>query len=235
MTYGRSSCQVMLPIRVGLDPMGKFLVAIFKDDPEFEVIEPQVFGDGVNGKGMRVLHYRKNGKVDVYWQLGIRVDRSTFVVGAWPYWTLETGEPAPGQGGHHTCCPHVSYVADYLPLTWCCRTRPGANDVRGGAYRQTMTEGLTVPSMGLHADGVGNINICGLQDGSIFVDTSFRIAEILVRYCIFSFYRSDPDWRVKFFSIFCQNRSMQEYRENRIILNFFQLFLWQTNLDRARI
>lgn len=31
---------------------------------------------------MRVLRYRKDGRVDVYWQPGVNVDRSTFTVGA---------------------------------------------------------------------------------------------------------------------------------------------------------
>lgn len=82
MTDIRSLRQVMLPIRVSIDPMERLLVATFKDDPEFEGIEPQVFDDAVNGKGMRVLRYRKDGRVDVYWQPGVQVDRSTFVVGA---------------------------------------------------------------------------------------------------------------------------------------------------------
>lgn len=81
-TSVRSSCQLVLPIRVGLDPMEKLLVADFRGDPEFVGIEPQTFDDAVNGKGMRVLRYRKDGRVDVYWQPGVRVDRSTFVVGA---------------------------------------------------------------------------------------------------------------------------------------------------------
>ncbi len=82
MTSLRSSRRVMLPIRVGIDPMEKLLVADFKGDPEFVGIEPQVFDDPVNGKGMRVLRYRKDGKVDVYWQPGVRVDRGSFVIGA---------------------------------------------------------------------------------------------------------------------------------------------------------
>jgi hypothetical protein len=83
MTTGnRSLCRVVLPIRLGIDPMERLLVASFKGDPEFEEFEPQVFDDPVNGKGMRVLRYRKDGKVDVYWQLGVRVDRCTFTVGA---------------------------------------------------------------------------------------------------------------------------------------------------------
>ncbi len=73
--------RIVLPIRVGIDPMEKLLVANFKGDPEFEGIEPQIFDDPVNGRGMRVLRYRKDGMVDVYWQPGVRVDRSTFTVG----------------------------------------------------------------------------------------------------------------------------------------------------------
>jgi len=83
MTTGNQSLrQVVLPIRVGIDPMERLLVASFKGDPEFEGFAPQIFDDPINGKGMRVLRYRKDGKVDVYWQPGVRVDRSTFTVGA---------------------------------------------------------------------------------------------------------------------------------------------------------
>ena len=74
--------RLVLPIRLGIDPMEKLLVASFKGDPEFEGFEPQVFDDPVNGRGMRVLRYRKDGNVDVYWQPGVRVDRNTFAVGA---------------------------------------------------------------------------------------------------------------------------------------------------------
>jgi len=81
-TYSLSLRQIMLPIRLGIDPMERLLVASFKGDPEFEGLEPQVFDDPVNGKGMRVLRYRKLGKVDVYWQHGVHVDRSTFTVGS---------------------------------------------------------------------------------------------------------------------------------------------------------
>ncbi len=77
----RSPRQLVLPIRLGIDPMERLLVASFQGDPEFEGFEPQVFDDPINGRGMRVLRYRKDGKVDVYWQPGVRVDRSTFTVG----------------------------------------------------------------------------------------------------------------------------------------------------------
>jgi len=59
--------KIIIPIRLGIDPMERLLVASFKGDPEFEGFEPQVFDDLINGKGMRMLRYRTNGKVDV-WQ-----------------------------------------------------------------------------------------------------------------------------------------------------------------------
>lgn len=74
--------RLVLPICLGIDPMERLLVASFKGDPEFEGFEPQVFDDPINGRGMRVLRYRKDGKVDVYWQPGVRVDLTTFAVGS---------------------------------------------------------------------------------------------------------------------------------------------------------
>lgn len=62
--------------------MKRLLVATFDGDPEFEALEPQVFDDAVNGKGIRVLRYRKDGRVDVYWQPGVHVDPNSFTLGA---------------------------------------------------------------------------------------------------------------------------------------------------------
>ncbi len=73
--------RIILPIHAGIDPMERLLVASFKGDPEFEGFEPQAFDDPVNGIGVRVLRYRKDGKVDVYWQPGVKVDRNKFTVG----------------------------------------------------------------------------------------------------------------------------------------------------------
>jgi hypothetical protein len=82
MTTGNLSLRRMvLPIRLGIDPMEGLLVANFEGDPEFEGLDPQVFDDPINGRGMRVLRYREDEKVDVYWQPGVHVDRSPFAVG----------------------------------------------------------------------------------------------------------------------------------------------------------
>lgn len=66
------SQQFVLPFKLDMDTMERLLVADFKGDPEFQSFEPQVFDDPVNGKGMRFLRYRKDGKVDIYWEPGIR-------------------------------------------------------------------------------------------------------------------------------------------------------------------
>lgn len=103
--------QVVLPIRLGIDSMEKLLVASFKGDPEFEGLEPQVFDDPVNGKGMRVLRYRKDRKVDVYWQRGVHVDRNTFAVGAGiGDFTETTIEPARLSITEHIVDFHIAFI-----------------------------------------------------------------------------------------------------------------------------
>ncbi len=103
--------RIILPIWLGIDPMERLLVATFKGDPEFEGFEPQVFDDAINGKGMRVLRYRKDGKVDIYWQPGVRVDRSTFTVGAGIGDFMEvTIEPARFEITEHGVDLHVAFT-----------------------------------------------------------------------------------------------------------------------------
>ncbi len=75
-------CRIAFPFKIDIDPMERLIVVSLKDDPEFEMIEPQVFDDPVNGKGMRVILYRKDKKVDIYWQHGVTVDREMITIGA---------------------------------------------------------------------------------------------------------------------------------------------------------
>jgi len=72
--------KLMFPFRLATDYMEKLLVADIKGDPEFSALEPQTFDDPINGKGMRVIRYRRDGTVDVYWQPGVRFNRSTFEI-----------------------------------------------------------------------------------------------------------------------------------------------------------
>jgi len=73
--------KLIVPFMLKLDPMKYVLIADFKDDPEFEGIEPQLFDDSINGKGMRVLMYRKDRKVDVYHESGVKLIDSSYSLG----------------------------------------------------------------------------------------------------------------------------------------------------------
>lgn len=75
------SHRIMFPFRLKFDPMKALFVISIKGDPEFEGLEPQTFDDPINGKGMRILRYHKDGLVDVYWQPGVHVDRLSFKIG----------------------------------------------------------------------------------------------------------------------------------------------------------
>lgn len=73
--------QFVFPFLLGVEPIKRLLIISFKDDPEYEMIEPQYYNDPVFGKGLRILIYRTDKKVDVYYQDGILFDRSDFAVG----------------------------------------------------------------------------------------------------------------------------------------------------------
>lgn len=74
-------CQFVFPFLLGTEPIKRLVVIDFKDDPEYEMMEPQYFSDSVLGTGLRVLLYRKDKKVDVYYQPGIIFDSSAFALG----------------------------------------------------------------------------------------------------------------------------------------------------------
>jgi hypothetical protein len=61
--------------------MERLLVIDFKDDPEFVSVEPQYFDDPFNGKGIRIIRYRKDKKVDVFWERGVTLDFESFNIG----------------------------------------------------------------------------------------------------------------------------------------------------------
>lgn len=73
--------EYVLPFHFMFEPMKRLAVISFKGDGEFEGYEPQFFDDPVNGKGIRLFRYRKNGKVDVYYENSIMHDKS-FSIGA---------------------------------------------------------------------------------------------------------------------------------------------------------
>lgn len=71
-----------IPFKLGVEPMKRLLIADFQNDSAYVSIEPQLFDDKINGKGLRVLVYRTDKMVDVYHQKGVKVDMETFSIGA---------------------------------------------------------------------------------------------------------------------------------------------------------
>ncbi|HNW73331.1 MAG: hypothetical protein PHP04_11725 [Bacteroidales bacterium] len=71
----------LFPFRLNNEPIKRLLVADVKDDAEYEGIEPQLFDNGESGKGLRILMYRKDKKVDVYWQPGVRPGLQNLSIG----------------------------------------------------------------------------------------------------------------------------------------------------------
>jgi hypothetical protein len=76
-----ASRKFAIPFKIGIEPMKRLLIASFDSDSDYEAIEPQLFDDDINGKGLRVLVYRKDKMVDVYYEKDVNVDQETFSVG----------------------------------------------------------------------------------------------------------------------------------------------------------
>ena len=76
-----SSSKYAIPFKIGIEPMKKLLIASFDSDSEYEAIEPQLFDDEINGKGLRVLVYRTDKMVDVYYEKGVKINPETFSIG----------------------------------------------------------------------------------------------------------------------------------------------------------
>ncbi len=68
--------KYVLPFHFVFEPMRRLAVISFKGNKEFEGFEPQLFDDPINGKGIRLLRYRKDRKVDVYYEEGVIPDQN---------------------------------------------------------------------------------------------------------------------------------------------------------------
>ncbi len=82
--------KFIFPFLLGSEPIKRLLVIDFRNDPEYDSIEPQLFDDSIYGKGLRVLLYRADKKVEVYYQPGVRFDSSDFTVGKGLALSIET-------------------------------------------------------------------------------------------------------------------------------------------------
>lgn len=62
--------------QLGLDPMEKLLLVNFEKDPDICYIgfEPQYVNDQINGIGLLVIGWRKDGFVDVFYEEGVHIN-----------------------------------------------------------------------------------------------------------------------------------------------------------------
>ncbi|MCR3955323.1 MAG: hypothetical protein NUK57_03435 [Gudongella sp.] len=71
-----NSICITNPFWINIDPMERLLLLNFEKDPDELYIgfEPQVFDDGIHGRGHIVIGWRMDGRVDVYYQPGLKLD-----------------------------------------------------------------------------------------------------------------------------------------------------------------
>jgi len=71
----------VVPFSLTIEPLKKLLVINVLGDLEVEMIEPQIYSDPVHGDLLRVLLYRKDKMVDVYYQKGLPFNPNKFSIG----------------------------------------------------------------------------------------------------------------------------------------------------------
>lgn len=71
----------IIPFNLTIEPLKKLLVINVLGDNEVVMIEPQIYRNSENRDLLRVLMYRKDKKVDVYFQKGLVFDPDKFSIG----------------------------------------------------------------------------------------------------------------------------------------------------------
>jgi hypothetical protein len=71
---------VISPFHLHVDPMKALLLVNFEKDPDriYLGLEPQAFDDDIHGRGLLVIGWRVDGRVDVFHEPGLRLDPQTY-------------------------------------------------------------------------------------------------------------------------------------------------------------
>ncbi len=71
---------IISPFHLATDPMKGLLLTNFENDPDevYIGLEPQQFDDAIHGRGLLVIGWRVDGKVDVYHQASLKLDTATY-------------------------------------------------------------------------------------------------------------------------------------------------------------
>jgi hypothetical protein len=77
---GAGPPPVVSPFHLHVDPMQSLLLMNFEKDADriYVGFEPQAFDDDVHGRGLLVLGWRVDGRVDVFHEPGLRLDPRTY-------------------------------------------------------------------------------------------------------------------------------------------------------------
>ena len=75
-----SGIPIVSPFHLQTDPMKGLLLINFEQDPDpiYVGFEPQFFDDAFHGRGLLVIGWRADGKVDVFYQAGLQLDPQTY-------------------------------------------------------------------------------------------------------------------------------------------------------------
>ena len=71
---------IINPFKIDIAPMERLLLVNFEGDPDTTYIgfEPQAFNDPIHGKGHLIIGWRQDGKVDVYHQSSLKLEREKY-------------------------------------------------------------------------------------------------------------------------------------------------------------
>jgi hypothetical protein len=77
---GAAAIPVISPFHLQTDPMEGLLLVNFERDPDriYLGFEPQAFDDSVHGRGLIVIGWRLDGRVDVFHEPGLSLDPQTY-------------------------------------------------------------------------------------------------------------------------------------------------------------
>lgn len=78
--FNEKNNRILNPFSFHIDPMERLLLVNFENDPDtiYKGFEPQYFDDHVHGKGLLVIGWRNDMKVDVYHEKGLKLKEETY-------------------------------------------------------------------------------------------------------------------------------------------------------------
>ncbi len=77
---GETGGPVLSPFRFEVAPMERLILVNFEGDPDrvYVGFEPQAFDDAVHGRGLLVIGWRVDGRVDVFHEEGLELSEATY-------------------------------------------------------------------------------------------------------------------------------------------------------------